>query len=151
MMIIEAEKEDLQEILDLQYLAYQSEAALLNNSHIPPLLQTLGEVEEEFERGVILKAREEDNVIIGSVRAYSQAGTLYIGKLIVRPDRQGQKIGTNLLIEIERVCPHKRYELFTSSKSVRNIQLYERLGYKIFREQSVMNDLRFIYLEKNFN
>ena len=41
MNIEKAEREDLQEILDLQYLAYQSEARLLNNMDIPPLKQTL--------------------------------------------------------------------------------------------------------------
>ena len=40
--------EDLQDILQLQYLAYQSEAALFNKEDIPPLKQTLDEVVEEF-------------------------------------------------------------------------------------------------------
>lgn len=31
MIIVKAEKEDLQKILDLQYLAYQSEARLFDN------------------------------------------------------------------------------------------------------------------------
>ena len=148
MLIQKAERHDLQEILDLQYLAYQSEAKLLNNPHIPPLKQTLEEVEQEYLDGFFLKAVDTDNRIIGSVRAYSKEGTLYIGKLIVRPDLQGQGIGTQLLNAMENTCPHKRYELFTSSKSVRNIKLYERLGYKIFIEKPVSEDLKFIYLEK---
>lgn len=41
MTIQKAEKADLQKILDLQYLAYQSEAKLFNNIDIPPLKQTL--------------------------------------------------------------------------------------------------------------
>ena len=40
MRITEAETEDMKEILDLQYLAYQSEAKLFNNWDIPPLKQT---------------------------------------------------------------------------------------------------------------
>ena len=39
--IIRDERSDLQEILDLQYLAYQSEAALFRSKDIPPLKQTL--------------------------------------------------------------------------------------------------------------
>ena len=148
MLIQKAERHDLQEILDLQYLAYQSEAKLLNNPHIPPLEQTLKEVEKEYLDGLFLKAVDTDNRIVGSVRACSKEGTLFIGKLIVRPDLQGQGIGTQLLNAMERACPHKRYELFTSSKSVRNIKLYERSGYKIFNEKPVSEDLKFIYLEK---
>lgn len=148
MIIKKAEFYELQNILDLQYLAYQSEAKLLNNPNIPPLQQSLADIEKEYENGFVLKAVAEDGNIIGSVRAYSKNGSLYIGKLIVHPDFQGQGIGTRLLCEIEKIYPHKRYELFTSSKSVRNIRLYERLGYRIFSERMVSDDLKFIYLEK---
>ncbi len=148
MTIQKAEYHDLQAILNLQYLAYQSEAKLLNNPDIPPLKQTLEEIKKEYEGGFFLKATDEDGNIIGSVRAYSKDGTLYIGKLIVHPQFQGQGIGTKLLNEIERLHQHDRYELFTSSKSTRNIRLYEHLGYRIFAERLVSDDLKFIYLEK---
>lgn len=148
MMIMRAEQQDLQEILDLQYLTYQSEAKLLANPDIPPLKQTLKEVQQEFEKGVFLKAIDADGTIIGSVRALSESGTLHIGKLIVRPDLQGQGIGTKLLHEIERICPHPYYELFTSDRSKRNISLYERLGYSKYKEREVAKNLKFVYLKK---
>lgn len=147
-MIKRAEKEDLQEILDLQYLAYQSEAKLFQNSNIPPLKQTISDVESEYEKGVILKALDENRNIIGSVRAYSDNETVYIGKLMVHPKMQGQGIGTKLLLEIEKECPARRYELFTSTRSTNNIALYERTGYKIFDEKQITDELRFVYLEK---
>jgi len=148
MLIIKAERDDLQEILDLQYLAYQSEAMLLNNFSIPPLKQTIEEVKQEFDNGIFLKVVDKDGVIIGSVRACAKNGTLFIGKLIVQPNLQGQGIGTNLLTEIEKVCPQERFELFTSDRSEKNIRLYERLGYVKFREQEVTPELKFIYLRK---
>lgn len=148
MIILEAEKKDLQEILHLQYLAYQSEAQLLGQPDIPPLKQTLEEVAREFREGIFLKAVDAGGVIVGSVRAYANIDTLYIGKLMVHPDIQGQGIGTELLKEIERLCLCKRCELFTSSKSARNIKLYERVGYKAFAEKIMSADLKFIYLEK---
>lgn len=147
MVIISAEKEDLQKILDLQYLSYQSEARLLNNTDIPPLKQTLSEILAEYEKGIILKLLDGDN-IIGSVRAYTENGTLYIGKLFIHPDFQGKGLGTRLLREIERICPHKRCELFTSSQSLRNLSLYQRVGYRIFKEKNISDNLKFIYLEK---
>ena len=57
-------------------------------------------------------------------------------------------IGTKLLLEIEKEYPGQRYELFTSTKSMSNIRLYERLGYKIFKEESISEELQFVYLEK---
>lgn len=148
MLIGKAERNDLREILDLQYLAYQSEAILLNNFFIPPLMQTLEEVEREFDEGVFLKAVDDNGVVIGSVRACAKNGTLFIGKLIVHPDFQGQGIGTRLLTEIETVCPQECCELFTSDKSVKNIRLYERLGYVAYKEQEAAPGLKFVYLQK---
>lgn len=148
MNIKKAEKEDLQEILDLQYMAYQSEAKLFNTIDIPPLKQTLHDVEDEYQKGIILKALDENDIIIGSVRAYSDKGTAYIGKLMVHPLKQHQGIGTKLLLEIEKEYPGQRYELFTSTKSQKNIVLYERLGYRSFAEKQITKELRFVYLEK---
>ena len=148
MTILKAEAGDLQEILALQYLAYQSEAELHNDPNIPPLRQTLQDVVCEFETGIFLKAVDADSAIIGSVRAYSKDGTLHIGKLIVRPDRQGQGIGTRLLLEIERAAPHSRYELFTSNRSVRNIKLYRRHGYREFYAKEAAPGLTMVYMEK---
>ena len=68
--ISKADIEDLQEILNLQYLAYQSEAALFGSRDIPPLKQTLDEVIEEYHKGIILKLVDTDNLIIGSIRAW---------------------------------------------------------------------------------
>ncbi len=148
MIIKKAEKNDLKEILDLQYLAYQSEAKLFNDPDIPPLRQTLEDVVSEYQNGIILKAVDENNVIIGSVRGYCENGTVYIGKLMVHPDKQGQGLGTKLLLEMEKQYPNKRYELFTSSRSEKNIALYQRLGYKIFSEKQITDELKFVYLEK---
>lgn len=56
MLIQKAEPCDLKHILDLQYIAYQSEANLLHNFNIPPLKQTFEELEYEFQSGILLKA-----------------------------------------------------------------------------------------------
>ena len=118
------------------------------NQDIPPLKQTLTDVENEFQKGIILKALDEDKTIIGSVRAFCDNGTVYIGKLMVHPKMQKKGIGTKLLLEIENEYPNQRYELFTSTRSEKNIALYQKLGYKIFDEEQVTEELRFVYMEK---
>jgi len=147
MIIEDAAFNDLKEILELQYLAYQSEAILNSDFSIPPLLQILEEVQQEFHSGKILKA-VADGTIIGSVRGRVQNNTLLIGKLIVHPNLQGKGIGTKLLQAIERAYPTLSYELFTSNKSEKNLRLYEHQGYKRFMEKQISPDLTFIYLEK---
>ena len=151
MKIVKAEIEDLKEILELQYIAYKSEASLFGTDDIPPLKETLEEVIEEYNNGIILKMLPEDGEIwqiIGSVRAYEKDGTAYIGKLMVHPDFRGQGHGTKLLNEIQKYYPYKRYELFTSTRSVDNIRLYEKNGFKKFKQETITNELIFVYMEK---
>ena len=147
MTILKAIQDDLQEILALQYLAYQSEAALFGNKDIPPLKETIKELTEEFNKGTILKL-VEDSKIIGSVRAYAKNGTAYIGKLMVHPDHRCKGYGTLLLNEIEKCFPDCRYELFTCTRSEDNIRLYKKLGYMIFDTKKITDELVFVYLEK---
>lgn len=151
MRIVKAEEGDLPAILELQRLAYQSEARLLGNVRIPPLLQTLEEMRGEFRCGVFLKALDEGGRIVGSVRGFVREGTLFVGKLMVHPDHQRQGLGSRLLVELEKICPQPRLELFTSDRSVGNIRLYERNGYRRFKEKAVSPDLTFVYLEKRLS
>lgn len=150
-IICKATYDDLQEILQLQYLAYQTEAALFGNKEIPPLKQTLDEVVEEFNSGIILKMIDENNRIIGSVRAKELDGNVYIGKLMVHPDYRRRGFASRLMTEIENHFPNKRYELFTSTRSIDNIRLYTRLGYKIFDSKVIDDELEFVFMEKVCN
>ena len=107
--ITRASEEDLQEILDLQHLAYQSEAALFGRQDIQPLTETLDELAEEYKAGTVLKMTDENGKIIGSVRGKEADGTLYIGKLMVHPDHQRKGYGRRLVTAIEECCPGRRY------------------------------------------
>ncbi|NLK87906.1 MAG: GNAT family N-acetyltransferase [Clostridiaceae bacterium] len=148
-MIIEsALLSDLGEILALQKLAYISEAEIYNDYSIPPLLQTIEDIKSEYAGKSFLKAVDSGR-IVGSVRACVQNDTCYIGRLIVHPDYQNKGIGTALMNGIEEQFQGcKRYELFTGKNSVKNIYLYEKLGYRIFKEEEISKKLSFVYLEK---
>ena len=148
MDIVRADNTDLREILELQYLAYQSEAALFGSKDIPPLKETLSELEDEFDKGIILKMVDDNGKIIGSVRSRSDEKTVYVGKLMVHPDQQKKGYGKKLLRELEGYYPNKRFELFTSTRSLDNIRLYENMGYKKFKEEKVTDELVFAYMEK---
>jgi GNAT superfamily N-acetyltransferase len=146
--IIEAKPVDAIEILALQKVAYQSEARLNNDWSIPPLTQTISEIEAEFETKVFLKALFEGHVI-GSVRASLDSGTCLVGRLIVHPKYRGRGVGTLLMEEIETVFSHaKRFELFTGTKSINNIRLYQRLGYQAYREADLSSKVRLVFMEK---
>jgi len=148
MIITLAEKEDLGKILELQKLAFRSQAEIYNDYSIPPLIQTLEEIEQDFLTQTYLKA-VINKKIIGSVRGYESNNTCYIGRLIVHPDFQNQGYGTKLMTKIESIFKNvERYEIFTGYKDEKNLYLYQKLGYKKFKLEKVHENLFFEYLEK---
>lgn len=139
---------DAAQILDLQKIAYRSEAVLYNDWSIPPLIQTLDEIRKEFSQMTFLKGSDGQR-IIGSVRGSLENDTCHIGRLVVHPEFQHKGIGTRLMAAIEEEFPAaRRFELFTGNRSGGNIRLYERLGYRAFRAEKMSLHLELIYMEK---
>ena len=148
MTITTASPDDAPAILALQRLAYRSEAERYDDDTLPPLTETVDQIRAEFGHRLVLKA-VDDGLIVGSVRAHEEGDTCHIGRLIVHPDHQGRGLGAALLSEVEVRFPEaRRFELFTGTLSVRNIGLYERLGYVPFREEVVSPKVTLVYLEK---
>jgi len=138
---------DLEEILILQKLAFQSEAALYDDYNIAPLLQTIEELRAEAADSLILKATA-DRRIVGSVRACRKEGTCSLGRLVVHPDYQNQGIGQRLVQAIQSCFSSCRIELFTGSLSEKNLALYEKMGYRRFKTEETKPGQQMIYMEK---
>lgn len=148
MLVTLASIDDSAAILDLQKLAYQSEAAIYEDFSLPPLTETTEEWRSHFSSRVVLKAVEQGS-IIGSVRACQDGKTCHIGRLVVHPDYQRQGIGTQLMNQIEASFEAvERFELFTGHRSANALRLYERLGYRVFKREPVHDRLVLVFLEK---
>ena len=136
------------EILALQKLAYVSEAETYNNFHIQPMTQSLDDLLREFETHTVFKA-VQGGKIVGSVWTLFKNGTCHVGKLIVHPEAQNQGIGSALMRYLEDFYSEaERFELFTGDKSLRNLYLYEKLGYREFKREQVDYHLWLVYMEK---
>ncbi len=148
MNIEQATVEDARDILELQRLAYQSEAEIYDDWSIPPLTQTLDGMKDDIVRQLCLKAVLEGK-IVGSVRGVRNGDTCEIGRLIVCPDLQGRGIGSRLMAAIEGAFAGvRRFELFTGHRSERNIRLDRTLGYAVFRTERVSDNLQLVFREK---
>jgi ribosomal protein S18 acetylase RimI-like enzyme len=115
---------------------------------MPPLIETLEQLEDGFAANLVLEAMNGDR-IIGSVRARLNNGECYIGRLSVHPDFQNQGVGRALMEEVERRHPQvARFTLFAGSRSAENIGLYERLGYRTERREPVAEGVDLLYMAK---
>jgi ribosomal protein S18 acetylase RimI-like enzyme len=151
MEIETANIDDASAILALQHLAYQSEAAIYDDYTLPPLLETLDELTARFENRQFLKA-VEGRRIVGSVRAFQEDLSCHVERLIVDPNFRRRGIGTALLRQIETFFPTTRqFELFTGHKSISNIRLYERLGYRAIRQEQVNEKVSLVFMEKRID
>lgn len=146
--ILKANQNDSETILNLQKDCYLAEAEIYNDYNIPPLQQDIQSLKNEFVNTTILKA-VLDGEIVGSVRGFFDNNTCYIGKLLVNKHFQNKGIGQLLLDSIESAFEDcNRYELFTGSKSLKNLYLYNKHGYKEFKRQVINDNLTMIFLEK---
>lgn len=147
-----ATDQDAEQILKLQYLCYQTEAALYDDYGIEPLTQTLDSLRAELGDGCVVVARLGEEVV-GAVRGTVDAdGTGEIAKLIVHPRMQRHGLGGRLLDAVEgRLAAErsaKRYRLVTGHRSEVNLRLYRSHGYAPAGTEQVTRRLSLITLEK---
>ncbi|WP_127818683.1 GNAT family N-acetyltransferase, partial [Microbacterium sp. CPCC 204701] len=92
--------EDAGEVLTLQRAAFVQEALIYGTPEMPPLTQTLEELEAELRENLGCVALDGTR-IVGAVRARRDGGLLLIGRIAIAPDQQGRGIGTTLLAAVE--------------------------------------------------
>lgn len=146
--IAKAKLSDAPEIWRIQKSSFEGQAKIYNNYKLPPLVQTLESLKDEFENKVFLKA-EFDGKIIGSVRFTVDRNEIEIERLIVDPNFQNQGVGTVLMKGVEQIVDKKvTLKLFTGIKSSRNIHLYQKLGYKIYTQSETPQGIGLLHMQK---
>lgn len=150
--IEQVSESDLKTVLCLQKAAFMEVARQMDNYNLPPLLQTIQDIRNDFETCTILKYTTLDNQIIGSVRGHIYDDNIcYIGKLIVHPDFQNQGIGKVLMREIEKYFPScRKFMLFTGEETPNTLHLYGKVGYHVIYKKEI-DGVNLIYMEKDHN
>ncbi|SIS14189.1 GNAT family N-acetyltransferase [Microbacterium sp. RURRCA19A] len=123
--------DDAGEVLTIQRAAFAGEALIYGDPDMPPLTQTLEELEAELVENLGCVALQGER-IVGAVRARRDGELLLIGRLAIAPDQQGGGLGSALLAAVEergRRAGATEAELFTGGLSEANQRLYEREGY----------------------
>lgn len=127
-----ARDRDGPELLVLQRCCWAQEAIVNDTLAIPALHESLADVRGWIGEWHAWCARRYGR-LVGAVRARPDGSTWHIGRLMVAPDLAGNGLGRWLLAYAERRSPEgtAAYSLFTGARSRRNIDLYERAGYRV--------------------
>jgi ribosomal protein S18 acetylase RimI-like enzyme len=127
---------DAGEALTLQRAAYVTEAQAHADPRLPPLLESLEALRAEIEDPAVVAIGARDGGrLVGAVRLRPEPddpGAAELRRLAVAPDRQGEGIGTSLLLAAHARAPAgvTVIRLFTGEHSAGNIRLYTRHGYR---------------------
>lgn len=97
-----------------------SEAAAHRDFELPPLTQSLIDLKGELAMANVLALGIRDaGRLVASLRLHRFGSVIELRRLVVAPDRQGQGLGSRLLVHAETVFP-----------GCRELRLYTRLGYR---------------------
>jgi ribosomal protein S18 acetylase RimI-like enzyme len=134
--IVRANAADAEPILAMKLRAFEDEFRRYGAASIPPEFDSLIQqmrVIEELHYYKILR----DGELVGAMCVVDLGeGELVLASLYVEPRVQGQGIGTEAIIWVERQFPHaRRWRLDTPYLSFSNQRLYERLGFRKLGER----------------
>ncbi|WP_020579218.1 GNAT family N-acetyltransferase [Actinopolymorpha alba] len=148
-VIERARHRDAGEILTVQLAAYVGEAQRYADPELPPLMESLAEVEDAITSTHVLVARDAGR-LVGSVRGRVTDRTCVVGRLAVAPDWQRRGVAPALLRALEDVVRGEvdAFTLWTGHLSAGPLRLYERLGYREVRRERDTDTVVLVYLEK---
>jgi len=130
--LVPATRGDAGELLVLQRACWTQEALANAMLDIPALHESLDDVVADLGRWRTWVARA-DGRLVAAVRARLDGDDWDIGRLMVAPDLQGRGLGRQLLEYAEAAAPPAAtaYRLFTGSRSVDNLRMYKKAGYRL--------------------
>jgi GNAT superfamily N-acetyltransferase len=142
--------DDAGQILTVQRAAYVAEAQLYGDPFIPPLVESLGQIQRVLAGDAVVIKAVVGHRLVGTVRAQFSDQTCLVGRLVVVPDLQGRGLGTLLMnaLEAEVLQRAAALVLFTGHLSEGNLRLYRRLGYVETHRERVAAHLTLVHMRK---
>ena len=122
------------EVYKLQKLSYAVEAKLIDRADIPPLLETLYDLQKS---GETFYGFFKEGALAGVIAYKNDDEILDIYRVMVHPDYFRQGIARSLLEFIEHKIQCPRIIVATGSENTPAKRLYHSLGFKAFGEHEV--------------
>ena len=129
--VTRATASDAPELLVLQRACWVQEAIDNSSLSLPALTESLDDVAVWLADWQVWLVHRHGR-LVAAVRARRDGMSWEIGRLMVAPDLAGRGLGRWLLAYAESSAPDdvESVGLFTGAKSLRNLALYQRAGYR---------------------
>lgn len=146
-----AERSGLEAILAVQRDGFGRISSMLGipAESLPPLVETLGDLEALFDAGTrFFAAVTPGGDTIGTVRATEADTAIEVGRLAVARGWTRRGVATALMDALEAAYPHaERFVLFTGSTAEVPLILYRSRGYVEYRREE-LGHVELVWLEK---
>lgn len=141
-----SDKSEVQNVLNLQLLAYKVEADLIEFDQIPQLNDTANLIMASKETFIGYKYGEE---LTGFISCEILDEELDICRLVVHPNCFRKGVASKLLEYVLHENPEiNRYTVSTGSRNIPAIRLYEQFGFTSYQEIEVATGIYITLLEK---
>lgn len=132
-------------ILNVQQLAYLQESLLVNYPDLPPLKETLEDIQISKE---IFLGYDDAEMLVGVLSYTITSNKLTIQRLVVHPTHARKGIGQALLKKVLEQPHIQTFIVSTAEKNSPAINLYEKHGFRIARRHTTQDGLVIVNLEK---
>ena len=139
---------DAVDIMVLQKACFVEEAKQRQDFELPIFTESSEEIQQTIGRSIVLVATIGEE-IVGSVRVSVTHNTVVISKLFVHPELRRNKIGTQLMTEIEK--RHQSYKLlaYPGFEEPQRIAFLRHVNYSISKRYPLSNGSVLVMLEKH--
>ena len=144
-----ATRDEAEQVAATVRRAFVTEAKLYG-ADVPPLHESAADVLDTFDSGDVTLVAVAKSSIVGTVRAETLAsGAVMVRRLGVDAAWRGRGIARALMLDLEAAyADAPRIELFTGSLSTDALGLYESLGYRHVRTETIAPGVDLVYMEK---
>ena len=144
---IDIRKPDIaRQVHALQKASYTIESHLINYSDLPPLLETIEDLQDSAEHFLAFTERGQ---ILGAISYTRDENILEICRLVVSPHHFRRGIAGRLLKSLEaKEAGVKRIIVSTAEKNYPAIFLYQKHGYHISQRRVLADGLALVQLSK---
>lgn len=115
------------QLLDLQHRSYAIEARLIGDTRIPPLHESVEDLQQAVLRW--LGARSTEQVVVGAIGFSETSELVDIDRLMVHPAQLRQGVGRRLVAAVMHLAGQRLVTVSTGRDNAPARRLYEQLQF----------------------